>query len=460
MRLLPQSMARQTTLVLVVGMVLVILACAAIAALTLIGASRADGTEDFLGRVATLVAIAQEAPRETRPAIYAATARSGLTVSALGESEPAALFPDWWTDRLGRQLARELDPLGAAVLALGHTLGGSAAGAAHLWSPHGPVLVRVALADGTRLDIVTKGGWFPMQTIAHLVPPLLAVGIGLTALAVWLGRRATRPLGVFAAAASRLGTDVAAPPLPERGPSELRAAAQAFNEMQQRIRRLVEDRVQMLAAVAHDLRTPITRLRLRAEFVEDREQRAKALADLDEMEAMIGAALAFAREETLLEQRAPVDLRPLLDDIAAELTEAGHEVRVSGDRHAEIDGRRGALKRALRNLVENAVKYGHRADLRLTATPSGLAVTIEDDGPGIPEAELENVFRPFYRVEPSRSRETGGTGLGLAVARSVVRGHGGDITLANRAARGLVQTVILPRSPDRNSSVSHRSVAG
>jgi signal transduction histidine kinase len=325
-------------------------------------------------------------------------------------------------------------------------MGGSAAGAAHLWSPHGPILVRVALADGTRLDIVTKGGWFPMQAIGQIVPVLLVVGIGLTALAVWLGRRVTRPLGVFATAASRLGTDVTAPALPERGPSELRAAAHAFNQMQQRVRRLIEDRVQMLAAVAHDLRTPITRLHLRAEFVGDAEQRAKMLKDLEEMDAMITAALAFAREEMLLEQRAPLDLRPLLADIAAELTEAGHEVRVSGEQHAEIDGRRAALKRALRNLVENAVKYGHRAELRLTATPKQLAITIEDDGPGIAESELENVFRPFYRVEPSRSRETGGTGLGLTVARSVVRGHGGDITLANRAEGGLLQTVVLPRS--------------
>jgi len=448
MRLLPQSMARRTTLVLVGGMALVILGGVAIASLTLIGAARADGTGDLLGRVTTLVAIAQEAPTEARPAIYAATTRSGLTVSPLGKTDPAPLFPDWWTRRLERQLARELEPLGAAVLALGHTMGGSAASAAHLWSPHGPILVRVALADGTRLDIVTKGGWLPMQAIGQIVPALLAVGIGLTALAVWLGRRVTRPLGVFATAASRLGTDVTAPALTERGPSEIRAAARAFNQMQQRVRRLIEDRVQMLAAVAHDLRTPITRLHLRAEFIEDPEQRAKMLKDLGEMEAMITAALAFAREEMVVEQRAPVDLRPLLDDIAAELTEAGHEVGVSGEEHAELDGRSATLRRALRNLVENAVKYGHRADLRLSATRNELVLTIQDDGPGIPESELENVFRPFYRVEPSRSRETGGTGLGLTVARSIVRAHGGDITLANRAGGGLVQTVSLPRLAD------------
>lgn len=445
--LLPQSMARQTMLVLVAGMVLVIVGGVSVAGLTFIRASHADGSEDFLGRVVTFVAIAQEAPGEARPAVYAATARSGLTVSPSAKTE---LFPDMRTEAFERQLARELEPLGATVLAIGHTMGGSAAGAAHLWSPHGPVLARVALADGTRLDIVTKGGWFPLQAIGHIVPALVVVGFGLTVLAVWLGRRVTRPLGLFATAATRLGTDVAAPPLPERGPSELRAAAQAFNQMQIRIRRLIEDRVLMLAAVAHDLRTPITRLRLRAEFVDDPGQQAKMLTDLDEMEAMIDAALAFAREETILEKRSVVDLRALLEDIAAQVP----EVRVSGDKHAAIDARHGALKRALRNLMENAVKYGHRAAVHLTATPSELIVAIEDDGPGIPEAELENVFRPFYRLEPSRSRDTGGTGLGLSVARSVVRSHGGEVTLANRAAGGLVQTVVLPRRARSHGAAS------
>jgi signal transduction histidine kinase len=445
MSLLPRSLARQATLVLVAGMLLVIVTGVAVSLLSHIRPSDADGTEDLVGRIATLVTIAQQAPVATRPAIYAAVARSGLTVSPM-QSEAVAIFPDWWTQALARQLARELEPLGAAVLALGHTMSGSTDSAAHLAAPHGPIFMRVALADGTRLEIVTKGGWFPLQAIGQIVPVLLVVGIGLTALAAWLARRITRPLGVFAAAATRLGTDVNAPAVAESGPTELRTAAHAFNQMQQRVRRLIEDRIQMLAAVSHDLRTPITRLRLRAEFVDDPEQQAKMLKDLDEMETMIGAALAFAREETLVEPRGRVELRELLDEIAAELSESGHAVSVAGAERAEIDGRPAALKRAVRNVLENAVKYGHRADVRLAAMPGEFVVTVEDQGPGIPESELEDVFRPFYRVERSRSRQTGGTGLGLTVARSVLRGHGGDITLANRAAGGLIQTIVLPRT--------------
>lgn len=457
MRLLPQSLARQASLVLMAGMMLVIVAGVAVASLTLIRPSGADGTEDLVGRVGTLVAIAQQVPTETRPAIYTAAARSGLTIVSLGRNEPSAVFPDWWTQGLERQLARELQPLRATVLALGHTISGSTEGAAHLGTPHGPILVRVALADGTRLEIATQGGWSPLLAVGQIVPALVVVGIGLTVLAVWLGQRVTRPLGVFATAATRLGTDVTAPALPERGPSELRATARAFNGMQQRLRRLIEDRVQMLAAVAHDLRTPITRLRLRAEFVDDPEEQAKMRKDLDEMEAMIATALAFAREETVVEARGRVDLRGLLDEIASELVELGHAVSVTGDEHAELDARRTALKRALRNLVENAVKYGQRAAVSLSAASADLVVTIEDDGPGIPESELENVFRPFYRVEPSRSRETGGTGLGLTVARSVVRNHGGDIMLANRPEAGLVQTVLLPRSEGAQGHATARS---
>ncbi|HEU0202340.1 MAG TPA: ATP-binding protein [Burkholderiaceae bacterium] len=443
MSIWPQSLARQTTLVLIAGMALVVVAGVAVASLTLIRPAGSDGTEDLVGRIGTLVAVSQQAPPPARPAIHAAAAQTGLSVAPL-PADADEIFPDWWTQGLQRQLVRELQPLGATVLALGHTRSGATAGAAHLGAPHGPILARVALSDGTRLEIVTQGGWSALHALAQIVPTLVVVGLGLTALAVWVGRRITRPLGLFAAAATRLGTDLTAPPLPARGPSELRAAATAFNRMQERVRRLIDDRLLMLAAVSHDLRTPITRLRLRAEFIDEDVQREKMLKDLDEMEAMIAAALAFAREETVVEPRGPVDLRRVLDEIAAELTESGGAVMVAGAARTQINGRATALKRALRNLVENAVKYGGRAAVRLHARPGEFIVTIEDDGPGIPESELEKVFRPFYRVEPSRSRETGGTGLGLAVARSVVRSHGGDIVLANRHEGGLIQTIVLP----------------
>jgi signal transduction histidine kinase len=450
--LLPRSIAGRTTLLLIVGMLLVTAAGIAVSAITLLGG---EPTVSLVDRVATLAAVAEGLPPRDRPVAFAGAEQVGLRVRDLGDVTPTAappVFADWFTDRMWAELQRELTPLGVRVVALGHTMGGDTGGAAHLWAPHGPVLARIELPDGARFDVETRDGWSPLAALGRMIPGLLVVGLGLAGLAALAARRVTRPLGGFAAAAVRLGADpLAAKPsgLDEtRGPSEIRAAARAFEGMRARIRRLLEDRMQMLAAVSHDLRTPITRLRLRAEFVEDEAERAKMLKDLEEMEAMIHAAIAFVREETAeVQPRAPLDLACLLEEIRAELTDIGGAIRIApGPERAPIEGRSLALKRALRNLVENAVKYGGSAEMRLERGATGYTVTIEDGGPGIPEAELETVFRPFHRLERSRSRETGGTGLGLAVARAVVRGHGGEIVLANRPEGGLRQTVLLPRA--------------
>jgi signal transduction histidine kinase len=224
-------------------------------------------------------------------------------------------------------------------------------------------------------------------------------------------------------------------------------AAAAFNTMQARIRRFVDDRTAMLAAIGHDLRTPITRMRLRAEFVEDEGLRAKMLADLAEMEAMVAATLAFARDDAAAETAVPLDLAALVRTVADEANDlaGGEVVTVAGPSHLTLRARPVALKRALANLVGNAVAYAGSCRVTLGQPEAGtVRITIEDDGPGIPEAELERVFQPFHRVERSRSRETGGAGLGLPIARTILRGHGGDVTLANRRGGGLVATVTLP----------------
>lgn len=255
----------------------------------------------------------------------------------------------------------------------------------------------------------------------------------------------TRPLAVFAGAAQRLGKDVRAPPLPEGGPAEIRQASEAFNEMQARIRRFVEDRTQMIAAIAHDLGTPIARMRLRAEYVEDHEQYEKMLADLDDMEKMISSTLAFAREDVDSEPSMRVDLRTLLQRICDDATDMGQDVAL------EVEGAAvpftchpTALRRALGNLIDNAVKYGHRGDVTCTKQADLIRITIRDDGPGIADDRHEDMFKPFHRLEQSRSRDTGGTGLGMTVARSIIRAHGGDIHLHNRRQGGLRVEVTLP----------------
>ncbi len=303
--------------------------------------------------------------------------------------------------------------------------------------------VSIALRDGDWINFA-----FPaIDTLPLFSPQLLLLMTGsilaVLGLSFYAVLRVTRPLERLTRAAEELGRSGRTEILPESGASEVRRAARAFNEMQGHIKRLIDDRLQMTAAISHDLRTPITRLKLRAEFVEDPVQREKMLRDLDEMEAMIKSTLALAREDANPEPRAPIDLGAMLADCAEGLEQV--TIRIDAPQPAMLQAQPLAMKRALGNLIENAVKFGKAARVRLEATPGDYVIAIDDDGPGISPAEIEAVFRPFYRVEASRNRDSGGAGLGLAIARSVIRSHGGDIDLENRPEGGLRARVVLPR---------------
>jgi signal transduction histidine kinase len=258
-------------------------------------------------------------------------------------------------------------------------------------------------------------------------------------------RWVTRPLATLGKAAEELGRDIDRPPLPESGPTEVRRAAQAFNAMQQRLQRFLRERAEFLAAVSHDLRTPLTRMKLRAEMIEDPATRAKMLTDVDEMERMTGATLDFLRGARSEERVQPVDVNALLESLQSDFEAMGHEVALEGAATAPFPGRPSALRRCLSNLIDNAVKYGRAARIAVSDAPNSLRIVVADNGPGLPEAELERVFEPFYRVERSRSRETGGTGLGLSIARDIARSHGGELRLRNRAGGGLEAVLTLPR---------------
>jgi signal transduction histidine kinase len=256
-------------------------------------------------------------------------------------------------------------------------------------------------------------------------------------------RRLSAPIKLFADAAERLGRDPRAPPLELKGPSEIGIATRAFNDMQERLRRYVEDRTAMVAAIAHDLRTPLTRLRFRIEGLPE-EQRAKMGSDIDQMEEMISAALTFVRDASRPGERTPLELSSLLESLCDEMAETGASTEVESGEKVVLEGDPMALRRLFSNLLENAVKFGGRARARVFRDAANAFVEIEDDGPGIPPSDREKVFEPFYRREPSRSRQTGGIGLGLAVVRSIARGHGGDVDLVNRAGGGLTARVQLP----------------
>lgn len=312
----------------------------------------------------------------------------------------------------------------------------------------GGIGVSLRFADGNWLNLELRPPRpRPWHSDSFLLA-FVAMSLAAAGLILWAVRRLTRPVADLAAAAERLGRDVNAPPLPESGPREVATAARAFNTMAENIRRFVADRTQMLAAIGHDLRTPITRLRLRAEFMEDERQRERMLADLAEMEAMIAATLAFARDDAAAEPAVPLDLaalaRTVLDEAADSRPDLAEKVAYAGPEHLVVPARPVALKRALANLVGNALAYGGAARVALERAGARVTLRVEDDGPGIPERELESVFQPFRRLEESRNRETGGTGLGLTIARSILRAHGGEVRLVNREGGGLMALATLP----------------
>lgn len=281
----------------------------------------------------------------------------------------------------------------------------------------------------------------PWRLVATLAV-LLAAMLGLSWVAV---RWVVRPLHVLAQAAEALGADIARPPLPEDGPREVRQAAHAFNTMQRRLAGYIDERTRMLTALSHDLKTPLTRMRLRTELLDDDETRTRFGADLQEMDAMVTQTLEFMRGLGGHEARAPVDVDALLAALQSDQAAMGRAVAVEGRASAPFEGVPSLLRRALGNLIDNAVLYGGQATVRVIDSADELVLHVLDPGPGIPEADLERVFEPFHRLETSRSRATGGTGLGLGIARSIVRLHGGTLVLRNRPDGGLDAVLGLPR---------------
>ena len=302
----------------------------------------------------------------------------------------------------------------------------------------------VQLADGRWLNGTSRFR-VPRNT---LTPVFVALGIMAVAIILIIAlsvRGLTRPLRELSAAAERLGRGERIDPLPERGPSELNSTIRAFNEMQDRLTRFVRDRTRMLGAISHDLRTPITSLRIRAEFIDDDENREKMIETLDEMQRMVEATLAFARDEASREEASRVDLGEFLDSIAEDYRDIGQDVSFTPcARRIVTTFRPLSVKRAVRNLVDNAVRYAGAAQLSLLEDGDTLQILIEDRGSGIPADRLRDVFEPFVRLEESRSEETGGIGLGLSIARSIVHAHGGTLELENRDEGGLRARITLP----------------
>jgi signal transduction histidine kinase len=462
-RILPKSLFGQTLLVFVAGLIVSLLAGSWIYTMDRERAVRAVGGFTAAQRITNLTKLVQEAPREWRERLVAGLSDQSFRVSL--SAQPPAFIPndddaavaqaikEFLIDQL--LLAPERQPRVLASPPDSPIFGG--------WRPMmgpGPMMhgirtfggfggfrdlqVAVPLPDGQWLSFATA---LPESGSAFSRQFLLSMGIMaivIFAVSMWAVRRVTAPLAAVSAAAERLGNDLNTPPMLETGTIETRQASRAFNTMQARLRGLIENRTRMLAAISHDLRTPLTLLRLRAENVENRQERDKMLATIAEMDSMVGATLQFARDEATTELRRPTDIAALVQSIVDDMADAGLPVKMEPAEPIIYDCRPDALKRAIRNLLDNAVKYGKAANAAIQTTPKTIEIVIDDDGPGIPEQELSRVFDPFYRLEESRSRETGGVGLGLAIAQSIVQAHRGDLTLTNRPGGGLRACIKLP----------------
>jgi len=306
-------------------------------------------------------------------------------------------------------------------------------------------VAQVRLNDGALVTFDSRqpgetAGW-PYRLLLSLAVLLVAV-LAVSLLAV---RWTTRPLKALADAADELGRNIDSAPMPEKGPLEVARAARAFNTMQERLARHMRERAATLAAMSHDLKTPVNRLRLRAELLDDSEVKKKISQDLEEVESMVHATLEFMRGGESAEKAQPIDVTALLESLAADAQDTGGKVAMEGAASRPYVGRPQALKRCLGNLLDNALKYGSAATIRVEDAAERLTVRVRDGGPGIPERDLERVFEPFYRLEGSRSRDTGGTGLGLSIARNIAQMHRGTLTLHNPEGGGLEAVLTLPR---------------
>jgi signal transduction histidine kinase len=382
----------------------------------------------------------EDADRKARSALFGAVLRR-----ALGEGFPVEVAVTQFPGVPGTPPGPMHGMGPGAGMGMGPGAGMGRGAMAYFSRPALALIAQVRLRDGTLVTFDSRQPASTENWPYRLLGSLAVLLAGVIVVSLLAVRWATRPLATLAGAAEELGRDIQRPPLPETGPVEVRRAARAFNTMQSRLARFIGDRTRIFAAMSHDLKTPITRLRLRAELLDDPATRAKFAADLAEMESMVGSTLDFLRGLENAEPPKPIDMAALLESLQADFSEGGGKVSVEAGALRPYPGRAQALKRCLANLVENALKYGGTARVIATDGADRLEIRIRDEGPGIAPAELERAFDPFYRLEASRNRETGGTGLGLTIARSIARGHGGDVVLGNHPEGGLEATVTLPR---------------
>lgn len=445
-------------------------------------ALRFAARDQAIDRLAAVVQLLEQTPRDLHAGVLRAASTPRLwfrvvdrtDLPAVAETEPAVRAREYLTDRLGV-------PADTVRVSFQKTW--------HPWRDHHdddhgdrheddedhgrerdddhgdgrpPVLEGAGMTAAIRLS---DGRWLESTTVfsgrdrpwgGPAVISLCLSAFGVVVIVTILVRRAMRPVKRLSEAVERTGRGEPVDPVEETGPEDIRLLIRSFNTMRDRLDRFIRDRMTMLAAMSHDLRTPITTLRLRAELLEDGEDKTSILETLNELQNMAEEVLSFIRSDTRHEDSRPVDIAALVDSAAEDVRAAsGATIDFDPGKTGPIvvNCRSGALKRAVRNIVENAVRYGTCATITVTATAGSVVIEIHDDGPGIPEDMQEKLFEPFVRLDTSRSRDTGGVGLGLAIARSIVLAHGGEISLRNRTQGGLAVRIAIPSGSNSDQAL-------
>ncbi|WP_159010592.1 ATP-binding protein [Bradyrhizobium sp. S69] len=396
-------------------------------------------------------------PDQAEPAIDHGHSQIAASIQLLGSASPAE------RPRLLADIARAFPQLDIATLPPGSELASANdapsfekrmlhrhLGAGYRIVKLGPdddaQRIGIALPDGAMISarMLPDPRPRPFWTGPWMMTLLFAV-ISVSLLGLWAARALTAPLSSFAKAAEDFSLNGAAAPLPERGPEEIRSVAKALNRMRERITALIDDRTKMLAAISHDLRTPITRMRLRSEFIEDDGHRSRMLRDLDQMRSMLESVLSFLRNDRKLESMTLVDIASSLQLVTDQFADMGHKVVYEGPEHAMATVRPDDLHRSVTNLVENAVRFGAEARIRLIVSPDIMTIEVEDDGPGISDSRKDVMLEPFVRGDDARNMdEASGFGLGLSIARTIVLAHRGALSLNDRTPHGLIVRIELP----------------
>ncbi len=469
-RLLPPTLFAELLAILIAGLALSYFASTWIFAADRQAAVRSLGGFAATQRIANLARLIADSPPLWRARIVAAASEETMRI-ALSAAPPPKAPSSAAAKAIRAALAAELPPaLGRGLVV--SVRGRSAFPAARQPMMHAMPMMEAVPAMATMmgdlapwrlLDVGVRlgdGEWLrfaatlpqaaapaPWQLLAALAVMAAVVLAG----SLWALRRVTAPLGILVGAAGRFGRDIAAPPVAEAGSLEMRHAARAFNDMQARLQRMLAARTRLLAALSHDLRTPLTLLRLRTEALAEGEERERMLGSIGDLEAMIEASLALARGESESEPKRRLDLAALVEAIADDMAEASLPVRLLAADPVVIEGRPLALRGAITNLIDNAVKYGGAAEVRVCHQGETAKVVVEDRGPGIAEAERERVFEPFYRLDPARGEKSAGAGLGLAIARAAALAHGGEVILSDRPGGGLKAELSLSAGGARPS---------